>query len=59
MGTVKDKAVAAGRSIGNKASEIKYTAVAIKEDISEKITELDRMLESSVTEYNDAFYTDE
>ena len=55
VGTVKDKAVAAGRSISNKASEIKYTAVAIKEDISEKITELDRMLESSVTEYNDAF----
>ncbi len=55
VGTVKDKAVAAGRSISNKASEIKYTAAALKEDISEKNTELDRMMEFSVTEYNEAF----
>ena len=52
---VKDKAVTASRVIGDKASEIKYTAIALKEDISDKLTELDRMLEYSVTEYNDAF----
>ena len=54
-GAVKEKAAAAGRAIGDKAAELKYTAIAIKEDISDKITELDRMLEASVTEYNDAF----
>ena len=52
---VKDKATVAGQILGNKASELKYTAIALKEDISERITELDRMLESAVTEYNDSF----
>ena len=53
--TVKDKAAIASRTISDKAAELKYTAIALKEDISDKITELDRMLESSVTEYNDTF----
>ncbi len=52
---VKEKAIEAGKAIGDKALFIKDTAVALKEDISDKITELDRMLEFSVTQYNDAF----
>lgn len=52
---VKGKAVKAGEVIGDKAVGIKESAMAVKEDITEKLTELDRMLESSVTEYNDAF----
>ena len=55
----KDKAkgfaVKAGGAISDKAGEIKGSALALKDDIADKLTELDRMLESSVTEYNDAF----
>ena len=49
------EAVRAGEIIGGKAQEIKDSALAMKEDIAEKLTELDRMLESSITEYNDAY----
>ena len=52
---VKESAQKAARLIGDKAIEIKDSAMAAKEDITEKLTELDRMLESSITEYNDAF----
>ena len=52
---IKEKAVKAGDMIGDRAMGIKDSAVSVKEDISEKITELDRMLESSITEYNDAY----
>ncbi len=52
---LKEKVQAAGDAIGSKAMEIKDSAVAAKEDIEEKLTELDRMLESSITEYNDAY----
>ena len=52
---IKEKAVKAGDIIGDRAMGIKDSAVSVKEDISEKITELDRMLESSITEYNDAY----
>ena len=52
---VKEKAQKAGEAIGNRAMEIKGSAMAMKEDITEKINELDRMLESSITEYNDAY----
>ena len=45
----------AGEAIGNKAMEIKGSAMSIKEDITDKLTELDRMLETSITEYNDAY----
>lgn len=45
----------AAEAIGSKAAGIKDSAMAVKEDITDKLTELDRMLESSVTEYNDAF----
>ena len=51
----KAKAVKASEIIGNKAVEIKDSAVAIKDDITDKLTELDRVLESSITEYNDAY----
>ena len=51
MSVVKEKA----DLLGEKANEIKGSAVAMKEDITEKLTELDRMLESSITEYNDAY----
>ncbi len=55
LDTAKDIAVKAGGAIGDKASEIKDSAMALKEDIEEKLTELDRMLESSITEYNDSY----
>ena len=51
----KEKAARAGEIIGEKALEIKDSALAMKEDLTEKLTELDRMLESSITEYNDAY----
>lgn len=53
--SAKEKAVRAGEIIGGKAQEIKDSALAMKEDIADKLTELDRMLESSITEYNDAY----
>ena len=45
----------AALKVGSKANEIKDSAMAKKDDIVEKMTELDRMLESSITEYNDAY----
>ena len=51
----REKAQKAGEAIGNKAMEIRDSAMAVKEDITDKLTELDRMLESSITEYNDAY----
>ena len=53
--TVKGKAVRAGEIIGAKAQEFKDSALAIKDDITEKLTALDRMLETSITEYNDVY----
>lgn len=55
VAAAKEKAVKAGEKIGSKAVELKDSAMAMKDDIAEKLTELDRMLESTVTEYNDAF----
>lgn len=52
---VMGKAQKAGEALGNKADEIKDSAMAVKEDIEAKLKELDRMLDSSITEYNDAF----
>ncbi len=51
----KDKALTAGARIAIKAEEVKDAAVEAKDDITEKLTELDRMLEQSVTDYNDAY----
>ena len=45
----------AGDVIGDKAMDIKDSAMDLKEDIEEKITELDRMLQSSIIEYNDTY----
>lgn len=55
VGAIKEKAVKAGDMIGDKAMDIKDSAVSVKEDITDKITELDRMLASSINEYNDAY----
>ena len=51
----KEKAVQAAKEISEKAAAIKETAVSTKEDIDSKIHELDRLLETSITEYNDAY----
>ncbi len=53
--TPKEKAARVAEILGGKAAEIKESAMAMKEDITEKITQLDRMLESSITEYNDTY----
>ena len=45
----------AASKVSSKANEIEDSAMAKKDDIVEKMTELDRMLESSITEYNDAY----
>lgn len=42
-------------AISEKAIEVKDAALDAKEDITNKLTELDRMLESSITEYNDTY----
>ena len=53
--TLKDKATEATSTLVEKAGELKVAAVAAKDDIADKLTELDRMLQESVTEYNDAY----
>ena len=53
--TIRDKAAEATSSLVEKAGELKDAAVAVKDDITDKLTELDRMLQESVTEYNDAY----
>ncbi len=55
MDAAKEKAQKAGKIISDKAQKIKDSAAAVKEDITDKLTELDRMLESSITEYNDVY----
>lgn len=52
---VLGKVQKAGEFVGDKAMLIKESAKVVKDDITEKLTELDRMLESSITEYNDVF----
>ena len=53
--SLKEKAFKAGETLSGKAGEIKQSAIAAKEDITEKLTELDRMLQQSITDYNDAY----
>ncbi len=55
ISSVKDMAKKTGEYLSDKAADLKDSAAELKEDISDKLFELDRMLESSVTEYNDAF----
>lgn len=55
LNALKENAVKAGDAMNEKASELKSSAMALKEDVANKINELDRMLEESITEYNDAY----
>lgn len=55
MDDIKNKTKAATTTLVDKAAEVKDSAVSVKEDITDKLTELDRMLKDSVTEYNDAY----
>lgn len=52
---LKEKASDATETLMEKAGEMKDAAVAAKDEIADKLTELDRMLEDVVTEYNDAY----
>lgn len=52
---IKDKAAEATSIMVDKAGKLKDTAIDVRDDIASKLTELDRMLQESVTEYNDAY----
>lgn len=52
---IKETASKTGHLLSDKASDIKDLAVETKEDIEAKLTELDRMLSQSITDYNDAY----
>ena len=52
---LKEKAAGATGVLKEKAVEVKDAAVAAKDEIADKLTELDRMLQGVVTEYNDAY----
>ena len=52
---LKGKTIEATEVIKAKAAEAKEAAVSAKEDIVDKLTELDRILQASITEYNDAY----
>ena len=52
---LKEKAGVAGGVIKDKAIELKEQAIQTKEEINEKITELDRMLDGAINEYNTAY----
>lgn len=53
--SIKGKTAEATEIVKNKAAEAKMAASIAKEDIKDRLTELDRMLEESVTEYNDTY----
>lgn len=55
MEAAREKALKASEIVSGKAGEIKDSAMAMKDDITEKLTELDRMLEGAITEYNNAY----
>lgn len=52
---IMDRVTDAGEFLADKAGDLKDAAMDVKEDIDEKLTELDRMLEQAVTDYNDAY----
>lgn len=52
---LRSKVEDATDTLKTKAVEAKDAAVAVKDDITDKLTELDRMLQDSVTEYNDSY----
>lgn len=53
--SIKKTAEKAAEVISEKAIDIKDQAIKTKDDIEDKITELDRMLETEITNYNDAY----
>ena len=53
--SIKQTAGKAAGVISEKAIVIKDQAIKTKDDIEEKLTELDRMLETEITNYNDAY----
>ena len=53
--SLKQAAAQTGGVLSEKAAQIKDAAVATKDEIEEKLTELDRMLEESINEYNGVF----
>ncbi len=53
--SIKNSASIVADTVIAKATEAKDKAIALKDDINDKLTELDRMLEKSVTNYNDAY----
>lgn len=55
LGEMKDKVAELTDDFMDKAAEVKDNALDKKDEIMEKLTELDRMLSQSVTEYNDAY----
>ena len=55
MDALKDRAAEATGTLMEKAVEVKDAAIAAKDEIADKLTELDRMLKGVVTEYNDAY----
>ena len=55
MGALKDRASQAGDFLSEKAVAVKDAAIETKEDIDNKLKELDHMLEQVVTDYNDAY----
>lgn len=55
MGSMKDRAAQASDYLSDKAAAVKNAAMDTKEDIDAKLKELDRMLEQSITDYNDAY----
>lgn len=55
VNAVKSKASEAGSIIASKAHEVKGMANIAKDDIEDKLTELDRMLEGAINEYNTAY----
>lgn len=52
---IKQAANKTGDFLTEKANVAKKAAVDTKNEITEKLTELDRMLEQAITEYNDAY----
>ena len=50
---IREKANDATDILKDKAGEIKDVAVSTKDDIAEKLAELDNMLQDAITEYND------
>ncbi len=53
--TLKAAAGKAGVVIKENAVELKDKAIQTKDEINEKLTELDRMLDAAITEYNDSY----